>query len=69
MRLIKLYISDSELTIIAAKVESNIHVHSSPSLIWYATGIDSFLIAAKAAYTPNLDGSRTMAEGEEGIKV
>ena len=33
------------------------------------TGIDSLLIAAKAAYAPNLDSSGTLAEGEEGIKV
>ena len=61
-------ISNLELTIAAAKVESNIHIHGSSSLIWYATGVDSLLIAAKATYAPDLDSSRIMVtEGEERV--
>ena len=60
-------ISNLELTIAAAKVESNIHIHSSSSLIWYATGVDSLLITVKATNAPDLDSSRTIAEGEERV--
>ena len=60
-------ISNLELTIAGAKIESNIHIHGSSSLIWYATGVDSLLIAAKVTYAPDLDSSRTMAEGEERV--
>ena len=49
------------VSLIAAKVESNIHIDSCPSLIRYATGIDSLFTVTKVTYTPNLDGSRTMA--------
>ena len=62
-------ISNLELTIAAAKVESNIHTHGSSSLIWYATGVDSLFIAAKATNAPDLDSSRTIAEGEERVTV
>ena len=54
-------IGTSELTIVAAKVESNINIDGCPSLIWYAAGIDSLFIAAKVTYTPNLNSSWTMA--------
>ena len=55
------------LTIIAGKIESNIHIHNCSSLIRYATSIDSFLITAKGAETPYMDSSRIMSEGKEGV--
>jgi hypothetical protein len=57
------------LTIIAAEVESNVHIDSCTSLIRYATGIDSLLIAAKGAQAPHMDSARIMAESEEGVII
>ena len=57
------------LTITTTKVESNINIHGCSSLIWYTAGINSLFIATKVTYAPDLDSSRSVAEGEEGIKV